>query len=43
MDRRFRLLSMTPLASRFRSRALNDKEAAVAAVPAVPEAPVAAA
>ena len=40
MDRRFRLLSMMPLASSLRSRVLNNKAAAVAVVP---EAPVAAA
>ena len=40
MDRRFRLLSMMPLASRFRSRVLSNK---VVAVVVVPEAPVAAA
>lgn len=43
MGRRFRLLSMMPLASRFRSRVLNNKEVAVAAVPEVPEVPMAAA
>ena len=43
MDRRFRPLSMMPLASRFRSRVLNNKAAAVAVVPEVPVAPVVAA
>ena len=38
MGRRFRLLSMMPLVSRFRSRVLSSKVVAVVVVVAVPVA-----